>query len=52
MNYSSPEIQYKRYIAEVNRQLKLAKRQVERIPELKKMSQMSFDDWLTQNNKK
>jgi hypothetical protein len=46
MNFPSPENQYKRYIAEVNRQLKLAKRQVERIPELERVSQLTFDDWV------
>lgn len=49
MTNDTTEMQYKRYIAEVDRQLKLAKRQVERIPELEKTSQMTFDEWVLKN---
>jgi hypothetical protein len=49
MKNITPETQYKKYIVEVNRQLDVAKRQVLRIPELEKTSQMTFDEWMSKN---
>ena len=43
---------YDTYIRIITEQLKEAKRQVDRIPELEKMSNLSFEDFLKLRDKK
>lgn len=45
MNRRPLEEQYKDHTNELKRQLENAKRQVERIPYLEEVSQLSFEDW-------
>jgi hypothetical protein len=45
MKKDTPEIQYKKYIAEVKRQLEEAKKQIERIPKLEETSNMTYDEF-------
>lgn len=43
--------QYEKYIKLVNKQLEYAKHQAQRIPELEKISNMSYEDWCEWQNK-
>ena len=45
MKKDTPEMQYKKYIAEVKRQLEEAKKQIERIPKLEETSNMAYDEF-------
>ena len=45
MKKDTSEVQYKKYIAEVNRQLAVAKRQIERIPMLEETSKMTYEEF-------
>lgn len=45
IDHLSPDKQYELYILEIKTQLKDAKKQAERIPELEKFSQMTYVEW-------
>ena len=45
MKKDTPEVQYKKYITEVKRQLEEAKKQVKRIPKLEETSNMTYDEF-------
>lgn len=45
MKKDTPEVQYKKYIAEVKRQLEEAKRQIKRISKLEEVSNMTYEEF-------
>jgi hypothetical protein len=45
MKKDTPELQYEKYIAEVKRQLEEVKKQIDRIPNLEKTSNMTYDEF-------
>ena len=40
INDDTPEVKYKKYITQIKRQLEEAKKQIERIPQLEKVSKI------------